>query len=243
MHLPGRVAVVTGGAVRLGRAISLGLAALGLDVCVHYNSSERQAVETADAIEAMGVRATTVAADLADPASARRVIAAAGQALGTPTVLVNSASSFPEDTLVDVTPDQFERTLRLTLAAPVFATQAFAAGLAEDQLGAVVNITDVRTQTPYRKHFSYIVAKGGVDAFTRAAAVALAPQIRVNAVALGVILPPPGEDDGYLAELAAALPLARAGGTEPVVGAVIQLLENDFVTGEILRLDGGGHLT
>nr|MDJ0954842.1 SDR family oxidoreductase [Acidimicrobiia bacterium] len=109
--------------------------------------------------------------------------------------------------------------------------------------GAVVNVTDVRTTHPYLKHFSYIIAKGGIDTFTRAAALALAPNIRVNAVALGVILPPPGEDDEYVQGLAAELPLQRVGGTDPVVEAALSLIRNDFVTGEIIRLDGGGHLT
>ena len=130
----------------------------------------------------------------------------------------------------------------MALASPVFLTQAFAAALSDGVAGAVVNVTDVRTMTPYQNHFSYVVAKGGVDTFTRAAAVALAPQIRVNAVALGVILPPPGEDAAYVEALAEQLPLRRVGGTDPVVASVLHLIGNDFVTGEIIRLDGGGHL-
>jgi NAD(P)-dependent dehydrogenase (short-subunit alcohol dehydrogenase family) len=125
----------------------------------------------------------------------------------------------------------------------VFLTQRFAAALADESSGAVVNITDVRTMSPYLKHFSYVVAKGGVDTFTRAAALALAPRIRVNAVALGVILPPPGEDAEYVEALAAELPLQRVGGTAPVVEAALSLIRNDFVTGEIIRIDGGSHLT
>jgi NAD(P)-dependent dehydrogenase (short-subunit alcohol dehydrogenase family) len=124
----------------------------------------------------------------------------------------------------------------------VFLTQAFARALPDDGAGAVVNVTDVKTMTPYRKHFSYMVAKGGIDTFTRAAALALAPRIRVNAVALGVILPPPGEGEEYMNALAAEIPLQRAGGTDPVVETVLYLLRNDFVTGEIVRVDGGAHL-
>ena len=106
----------------------------------------------------------------------------------------------------------------------------------------MLNVTDVRTATPYQTHFSYVVAKGGLDTFTRAAAVALAPRIRVNAVALGVILPPPGEDEAFANRLAADLPMQRPGGTDPVASAAIALIENDFVTGEIVRIDGGQHL-
>ena len=101
---------------------------------------------------------------------------------------------------------------------------------------------DWRTGRPYPDHFSYTVAKGALDTFTRAAAEALAPAIRVNAVALGAILPPPGRDSAYLQELAREIPLRRVGDTPPVVEAVLALLRNDFVTGEILRIAGGAHL-
>ena len=233
---------MTGGGVRVGRDIALGLAGAGADVFVHYNRSAGPAEETAAAVRGLGVRAAIGSVDLSDPSTGGELIARAEHSLGTPSVLVNSASGFPTDTLGDVTLEDWRRTLDLTLASPVFATQAFANSLPDDLDGAVVNITDVRTQSPYREHFSYIVAKGGIDTFTRTAALQLAPRIRVNAVALGVILPPPNEDDDYVARLAAELPLERAGGTAPVVAAVLSLLENDFVTGEIIRVDGGGHL-
>ncbi len=242
MEITGRVALVTGGATRVGRALSLALASAGADVFVHYNSSAGPAEETVAAIQALGRRAADGAANLSDPATTAGLVAAATEALGPVSILVNSASGFPEDTLADVTLDGWRRTLDLTLASPIFTTQAFAAALPEDTDGAVVNITDVKTHTPYRKHFSYVIAKGGIDTFTRAAAVALGPRIRVNAVALGVILPPPGEDDDYVDRLAADLPLGRVGGTDPVAAAVVALVQNDFVTGEIIRIDGGGHL-
>ncbi len=242
MDLRGRIAIVTGGGVRVGRAIALGLAGAGADVFVHYNRSAGSAEETANEVRGLGVRSAIGSVDLSDPSTGGELIALAEQSLGTPSILVNSASGFPKDTIEDVTLDDLRRTLDLTLASPVFATQALANTLPDGLDGAVVNITDVRTQSPYREHFSYIVAKGGIDTFTRTAALQLAPRIRVNAVALGVILPPPNEDDDYVARLAAELPLERAGGTAPVVAAVLSLLENDFVTGEIIRVDGGGHL-
>ena len=242
MDLRGRTAIVTGGGVRVGRAIALGLAGAGADVFVHYNRSAAPAEETADAIRTLGVRAATGSVDLSDPSTSGELIDLAKRSLGTPSILVNSASGFPTDTIRGVTLEGWRRALDLTLASPVFTTQAFANALPEDLEGAVVSITDVRTQSPYREHFSYIVAKGGIDTFTRTAALQLAPRIRVNAVALGVILPPPQEDDDYAIRLAAELPLERVGGTAPVVAAVLSLLENDFVTGEIIRVDGGGHL-
>lgn len=242
MNISGRNALVTGGATRVGKALTLALANAGADVFVHYNSSAGPAEETAAAVEALGRRAAIGAANLSDPTVAEDLIAEATAALGPISILVNSASGFPKDTLADVTLDGFHAALSLTLASPIFLTQAFAAALDDGSDGAVVNVTDVKTHRPYKDHFSYVIAKGGIDTFTRAAARFLAPRIRVNAVALGVILPPPGEDDFYADKLASKLPLKRVGGTEPVAAAMLALLENDFLTGEILRLDGGGHL-
>ena len=242
MELQGRVGIVTGGGVRVGRAIALGLARSGVDVFIHYNRSAEPAERTAEEARELGVRAAVGSVNLADPTKAAALVDLTKRSLGIPSILVNSASGFPSDTIADVTVDAWRATLDLTLASPVFATQAFANALPEDLDGAVVNITDVRTQIPYREHFSYIVAKGGIDTFTKTAALQLAPRIRVNAVALGVILPPPQEDDDYAARLATDLPLGRVGGTGPVVTTVLSLLENDFITGEIVRVDGGGHL-
>ncbi len=243
MDINNQVAVVTGGARRVGRAIALALADAGASVFVHYNSSAGPAEETLAEIERRGGRGATGAVNLGHPEVAADLIAMATETLGEVSILVNSASGFATDTINDVDLAGWKRSHDLTLASPVFLTQAFAAALGEDSPGAVLNVTDVRTQTPYLKHFSYVIAKGGLDTFTMAAAVALAPRIRVNAVALGVILPPPGEDAAYVEGLAADLPLQRVGGTDPVVAAALHLIQNDFVTGEIIRLDGGAHLT
>lgn len=241
MELRGVAALVTGGAHRVGRAIVLGLADAGADIVLHYGGSAAEARETAADAAARGARVEIVQADLADPEAGAALLAAA-EGLAPIRVLVNSAAAFPEDSLAGVTAEQWDRTLAVNLRAPVLVTQAFAAALPDGAGGAVVNVTDWRTARPYRDHFSYTVAKGGIDTFTLAAAEALAPRIRVNGVALGAILPPPGKDSAYLKELARQIPVERVGGTEPVVDAVLFLLRNDFVTGEIVRLDGGAHL-
>lgn len=243
VDIAGHIALVTGAGHRVGKAIALALAANGADVFVHYGRSAGPAEEVADEIISMGQRAVPGAADLSDPAVAVDLVARATQVLGPVSILVNSASGFPEDRLETVSLEHLRSTHDLTLASPVLLTQAMAAALPAKREGAVVNVTDVKTLTPYREHFSYMLAKGAIDTFTRAAALALAPRIRVNAVALGAILPPPGESDSYLERQAARLPLQRVGGTDPVAAAVVHLVENDFVTGEIVRLDGGAHLT
>lgn len=242
MDLSGRVALITGGAHRVGRGIVVAVAAAGADVFIHYGRSADLAEQTAADARALGVRAATGTADLADAAAPADLMAQVTDALATPSVLVNSASQFPTDTLATLTGEGWDRTMRLSVRAPVFLTQAFAAALAPDAEGAVVNVTDWRVARPYPDHFSYVVAKGALDAFTRAAAVSLAPRIRVNAVALGAILPPPGKDTAHLKELAGTLPLQRTGSPELVGEAVVSLLRNDFVTGEIWRVDGGAHL-
>ncbi len=241
MELQGVAALVTGGAHRVGRAIGLALAEAGCDLVLHYNRSSSAAEDTAEEVRAMGREVRLIGADLSDSALAADVIAGAAD-LAPVRVLVNSAAMFPEDTLLDVSPGDFDRTLGVNLRAPVFLTQAFARALPDGVEGAVVNVTDWRTARPYAEHFSYTLAKGAVDTFTLAAAEALAPGVRVNAVALGAILPPAGKDAAYLRDLARQIPVERVGGTEPVAAAVLFLLRNPFVTGEILRIDGGAHL-
>jgi NAD(P)-dependent dehydrogenase (short-subunit alcohol dehydrogenase family) len=241
MELQGATALVTGGAHRVGKAIVLALAGAGCDLVLHYNSSATRAEETAAEVEEAGRRVRLVSGDLSDPALAADVIGGAGD-LAPVRILINSAAMFPTDTLRGVTADEWDRTMAVNLRGPVFLTQAFANALPEEVEGAVVNVTDWRTHRPYPNHFSYTVAKGGIDSFTRTAAEALAPRIRVNAVALGAILPPPGEDSEYLQALAREIPVERVGGTGPVAEAVLFLLRNHFVTGEIVRIDGGAHL-
>lgn len=242
VDLRGRTALVTGGGVRVGRAICLALGASGANVFVHYNSSEAPADEVRDEIIAAGGTAASGSGDLSDPAVAGDLIHAASGALGPVSILVNSASGFSSDDVGTFTLEGFRRTHAVSLEAPVMLTQAFAAAIPEGLDGSIVNITDVRTTQPYRAHLSYMLAKGGIDTFTRTAALDLAPSIRVNAVALGVILPPPGEGDDYATDLAATLPLAKVGGTQVVADTVVFLCRNDFITGEIIRVDGGGHL-
>ncbi len=237
MDISGRRALVTGGAHRVGKGIALALAGAGAELVLHYRSSVGPAEETAEEARAHGVAVELRQADLSDPESI------AGLVADPVDILVNSAAGFPSDHLVDVSLDQWNHTLALNLTAPVFLTQAFARALPTGRTGAVVNVTDWKTERPYLgPRFSYTVAKGAIDTFTKVAASELAPRIRVNAVALGVVLPPADAEEGYAERLAAETPLERVGGVEVVAEAVLHLIRNDFITGEIQRLDGGAHL-
>jgi len=190
-------ALVTGGAHRVGKAIVMALAEAGCDLVLHYNRSADAAEATAEEARALGREVRLVGADLTDPSRSNEIIAGAGD-LAPVRVLVNSAGVFTDDALGTVEPDAWDRTMAINLRAPVFLTQAFANALPDGVSGSVVNVSDWRTARPYPDHFSYSVAKGGLDSFTVAAAVGLAPDVRVNAVALGAILPPPGKDSAYL---------------------------------------------
>lgn len=237
MDIAGKTALVTGGAHRVGRGIVLGLAGAGANIVLHYHSSSDEAEVTASQAREFGVDVELRQANLAESASRDELVA------GGVTILVNSAAGFSSDRLRELTREQWDKSMSLNLEAPVFLTQAFAQAVGNETEGAVVNVTDWKTERPYTDpKFSYTISKGALDTFTKVAAAELAPNIRVNAVALGVILPPAGAPDGYAEKRASQIPLERTGGVEVVAKAVVALIENDFITGEIVRLDGGAHL-
>jgi NAD(P)-dependent dehydrogenase (short-subunit alcohol dehydrogenase family) len=242
MELSGRTAIVTGGAQRIGRALVLALAGAGCDIVLHYNGSDAAAQQTAADARSLGAQVIVHQLDLSRVEAIDALTTIASRSLSPASILINNASGFAKDTLSDLSLESWTTTLQTSLRAPVFLTQAFARALPASGQGAVINITDWRVERPYKTHLSYTIAKAGLDAFTRAAALNLAPRIRVNAIALGAMLPPPDRDQAYLDAIAARLPLRRAGGAEVVAAAMLYLLSNDFVTGEIVRLDGGAHL-
>ncbi len=174
MELTGRTAVVTGGGVRVGRAICVALAKAGAAVYVHYNSSTDGAVATRDEILAAGGIAAIGSADLSDPHSGHMLIADAQVALGPVSILVNSASGFPTDSIATFTLESLRKTMSVGLESPVMLTKAMAESLPPELDGVVINITDARTATPYKEHLSYTLVKGGLDTFTRVAALDLA---------------------------------------------------------------------
>ena len=235
MELRGKAAVVTGGAVRLGKALALALAKEGVTLAIHYNSSVGPADETVAELEAMGADAVAIQGDLSQAAQAPLVIERAVAHLGSVDILVNSAAIFEAASLAATTEAGWDKHFAVNLKAPFFLSQAFAKH--------IINIADWRGMRPDTHYLAYSLTKAGVLSLTQALALALAPNIQVNAIAPGAILPPPGKDQAYLDRLAQAVPLQRVGSPQEIAQALVYLLRSDFVTGETLFVTGGEHLT
>ena len=239
IELAGKSALVTGAAKRLGRAAALALAAQGVHIALHYRYSEREAEDTAEAVRAQGVQAWTFQADLAEPDAAAALFEAAHAAIGPVDFVINSASIYPEQTLEDMTAEALCRNMRINAFAPLVLGRALAA---QGHPGVIVNYLDTMVADYDRKHVPYNVSKRALDALTRMMAVSFAPMVRVNAVAPGLVLPPVGKDESYLAALAHSNPLNRYGSETGVCEAVLFLLRSAFVTGQTIFVDGGRHL-
>jgi pteridine reductase len=239
MELRGRVALVTGGAVRVGRAISLALAGEGMRLVVHYHSSSAPAQELVERVRAAGGEALALRADLARTGEAVRLAEEAERAFGRVDVLVNNASVFPAQRLEDTDPALWERVMAVNLRAPFFLTQRLAAGMRERGEGVVVNLADLAGLQPWAAYAAHSVSKAALVQLTRVAARSLAPEVRVVAIAPGTVLPPEDLPAEEVERLARTTPLRRNGSPEDVVQAVLYLLRADFVTGEVLVLDGG----
>ncbi len=238
--LHGRAALITGAGRRLGEAFARAVAEAGGDVCLHFGTTPADEL-AAELSRKHGVRAVALQADLADAAAVSRLLDRAVERLGEVDLLVNSASVFGSATLANTDVDTWQHHLAVNLTAPFLLSQAFARHR-NGRPGAIVNLLDWRALRPGPDHLAYTVSKAGLAALTKSLAQALAPAIRVNGLALGAILPPPGasgEDD----RPAAQAPLGRWGTLEETCDALLFLLAGpDFITGEILHLDGGRHL-
>jgi pteridine reductase len=230
---------VTGGAVRLGRALVLACADAGMDVAVHYHSSSGPAAEVVAACHERGVRAVAIAGDLARADECRRVVAEAEAALSGIDVLVNSAGTFVSGKLADLTEDDVDRALSVNLKAPLFCTQAVAVGMIARGFGRVVNVADVAGIEPWPSFLAHGAAKAGLIHLTRSLAQALAPEVLVNAIAPGTVLMPDGATSDAEARSAAKSVLGRVGHPTDIAQALIYLLEADYVTGHTLVVDGG----
>lgn len=239
MPLKGKTALVTGGAVRIGAAITRALARAGADVVIHYNRSARPAKALCDMLAAEGHRAFCVRGDLRSETACRRIIREARRKTGRLDVLVNNAAVFHKDSLRTLSACALRREFDVNLFAPLLLMRAFAEG---SRAGAIVNLLDRRITSLDPACLPYLLAKKALTEATRLAALDLAPRIRVNAVAPGAILPPPGKGAAYLKDRAGPVPLKRACTEADVADAVLFLLRHEALTGQIIFVDGGQHL-
>ncbi len=241
MSVP-RAALVTGGAVRLGRAIALGLARDGFAVAIHCRSSETEAERTAAACRALGVASAVLRADLGREDEVATLIARAEATLGPIGVLVNNASVFERDEWDTATRDSWDAHLAPNLRAPFRLIQDFSRALPSDAEGVVINLLDQRVWSLTPHFVSYTVSKAGLWALTQSMALALAPRIRVNAIGPGPALPSPRQTDEQFARQCASVPLRRGTSPDEVAAAVRAFLALRSVTGQMIALDGGQHL-
>ena len=236
-----RAALITGAGRRIGRAIARALAREGYAVVLHAYRSRGDAETLAGEITAGGGHACVVLADLADGMALAGLVPAAA-AFGPLTLLVNNASQFDEDEIATLERAAFERTLAVNLTAPLFLAQAFAAQAPEGADASIVNIVDQRVLKPTPRFFSYTLSKSALYSATVTLAQALAPKLRVNAVAPGPTLPSPRQSAEQFAAQAASVPLKRGPSPEDIAAAVIYLAQARSVTGTVIAVDGGQHI-
>lgn len=239
MDLSGKVAMVTGGAVRVGRAISLGLARAGARVVVHYHSSDAEARSLVAEIGAMGGSAVAISADLSRHDEVERLAEDAWAAFDGVDTLINNASIFPAEPLPEVDESLWDATMAVNLKAPFFLTQRIGGKMKGRGSGAIVNIADLAGLQAWSGYAAHGISKAGLVHLTRVAARALAPEVRVTGIAPGTVLPPEGFPAEELEKLAARTALQRIGSPADVVDAVLYLIGAEFVTGETLVIDGG----
>lgn len=238
-NIQGMTALITGAAKRVGRETALTLAGEGVNIVVHYDHSHDAADELVRELEGKGVRAWTVRADFKDQEEYGHLIDQTLEIAGTLDILINNASIFPKDTLENTTFQELVDDMEVNAWAPLVFMRAF---VQRADHGKIVNLIDSRVHGYEWTHVAYIISKHALQVFTRMAALQYAPNFTVNAVAPGLILPPPGEPESYIEQMAHTVPLKRHGDPQYVADAITYLVKSEYVTGEMIYVDGGRHL-
>ncbi len=237
--LAGKTALITGAARRIGYSTAQALAEKGTNIVIHYRTSEEEANHLCSEVEKKGVRAWPVKGDFEKPEEYETLIQRSAEIAGPLDILVNSASIFMPSTLREVAFQELMRNMQVNAWAPFLFSRQFAQ---QGREGRIINLLDTRLHGYDWAHVAYILSKQVLGSLTRMLALELAPNISVNAVAPGLILPPPGKDHEYLHRLTETVPLKRHGGPEDIVEAVLYLLRSNFVTGQVIHVDGGRNL-
>lgn len=236
-------ALITGSARRIGRAIARDLAENGWQVCVHYRRSAEDADALVAEIRQAGGSAAALAADLAVEADVASLVPRCAEVLGAPVCLINNASEFLVDTVGTMTPETWDTHLDINLKAPVFLAKSLFLALPDGATGNVINIIDQRVWKPTPDFFSYTISKAGLWTATRTLAQALAPRVRVNAIGPGPVLKSVHQTEDEFAREAASTLLKRGSTPEEIAAAVRFILASPSLTGQMIALDGGQHLT
>ncbi|RKQ73660.1 NAD(P)-dependent dehydrogenase (short-subunit alcohol dehydrogenase family) [Oceanibaculum indicum] len=238
-----RVALVTGAARRIGRAIALDLARQGWDVAVHANNSRDEADALVREITAFGRRATVLSADLMNEDEVETLVPSAAAALGPVGLLVNNASIFEQDDIEIMDRAGWDRHMEANLRAPALLIQRFATALPPEAEGVVVNIIDQRVLHPGPDFLSYTLSKSGLWTLTRTLALALAPRIRVNAIGPGPVLQSIHQSQADFAAEVESVPLRRQTELAEICRAIAFIVQARSMTGQMIALDGGQHLS
>ena len=241
MTLDGRVTLVTGGAIRVGRAIVQALAAEGATMAVHHHGSVDEARSLVAELRSKGLRAEAFRADLTDDTQLGSLVADVERTLGPIQVLVNSAARFTRKPFLDTEAATLDAEWRLNARAPFLLTRAAARGMVERREGVVVNVLDIGGGlVPWRNYSAYCMTKAAMNMLTQVLALELAPHVRVNGVAPGTVLPPESLGPEEREQLRARIPLARFGSAEDVAQTVRFLITGpSFITGQVIAVDGG----
>lgn len=239
MKLFGKTALITGGAKRIGKAIAFALASNGVNIVIHYKSSEKEVETVVKEIEKLGVKSWFIQADLSISSEAENLIQNIRKEFGDINILVNNASIFDKSKLTDFSLDILMKNIQINALAPLLLARSFAMqGIG----GNIINLLDTRIIEYDKEHTAYHLSKRMLFSMTKIMALEFAPLIRVNAIAPGLILPPPGQDASYLEKLSVTNPLKKVGSPDDINSAVLFLLNNDFITGQVIFVDGGYHL-
>ena len=242
MKLKDKTALITGGAHRVGKAITLALARAGANVVINYHSSSGPAEETADEVRALGVGALPVQANVSDHQQVAAMVKAAQERFGAVDVLVNGASLWKKTPIPTDDFTAWHRVIDILIHGSFYCANAVAPLMLERGEGVIINILDLSAWEPWAGFTAHSVGKTGLLALTRQLALELAPAVRVNAVAPGPVLPPPDYDAAKIARTAQKTLLNRWGSPEDIAQAVLFLVQADYITGEVLTVDGGQRL-
>lgn len=243
MDLKGKNALVTGSGIRLGRAIALALGESGCNLALHYNTSVESVIQVKSDLEKMGRKAQVFQQDLEDISHVQDLMTRVCSEFGHIDILINNAGIYPAGSGKAATPEKINRVFNVNLFSPWLLISAFANQLPRDVQGKVINISDGKVFRNGTDHFSYRVAKQAINTITAMFALELAPNITVNAIAPGTMLPLQGYEHVDLQVVAdRQIPLKRIGSPEIIAQNVLHILSQDFMTGHVLRVDGGEFL-